>query len=176
MPLSRELVPRVVSFVQANRQHFANSGPAVSENYYSEAFWLAKAEELEQAECAGTSLHRWLVLREDRARVIGKCAISAIQRGPFQAAYLGYGLDEAHVGSGYMTEALGAFIEHMFGVANLHHIMANYMPSNARSEAVLTRLGFVREGIAKDYLYIAGRWEDHVLTSLVNPDWKPVEN
>jgi ribosomal-protein-alanine N-acetyltransferase len=29
------------------------------------------------------------------------------------------------------------------------------------------------EGYARDYLLINGRWEDHVLTGIVNPDWKP---
>ncbi len=29
-------------------------------------------------------------------------------------------------------------------------------------------LGFVKEGIARDYLCINGKWEDHVLTSLIN--------
>jgi ribosomal-protein-alanine N-acetyltransferase len=53
----------------------------------------------------------------------------------------------------------------------MHRIMASYMPRNARSEAVLERLGFQKEGFAKDYLLINGKWEDHNLTSLVNPDW-----
>ena len=46
--------------------------------------------------------------------------------------------------------------------------MANYMPSNKRSGQLLDRLGFQKEGVAKSYLKIAGKWEDHVLTSLVN--------
>ena len=49
--------------------------------------------------------------------------------------------------------------------------MANYVPRNTRSAAVLERLGFTIEGEAKDYLYINGVWEDHVLTSLTNQDW-----
>ena len=47
--------------------------------------------------------------------------------------------------------------------------MANYLPSNTRSEALLERLGFEREGYAKSYLQIGGRWRDHVLTAKVNP-------
>lgn len=47
--------------------------------------------------------------------------------------------------------------------------MANYMPANARSAAVLQRLGFTIEGTARDYLFLAGAWQDHVLTSLTNP-------
>lgn len=42
------------------------------------------------------------------------------------------------------------------------------MPRNERSPRVLERCGFVREGFARAYLKIAGRWEDHVLTALVN--------
>ncbi|MGL5537110.1 MAG: 30S ribosomal protein S5 alanine N-acetyltransferase, partial [Aeromonas veronii] len=35
--------------------------------------------------------------------------------------------------------------------------------------ALLERLGFEREGFARAYLMINGRWEDHILTSLINP-------
>ena len=51
--------------------------------------------------------------------------------------------------------------------------MANYMPDNLRSAALLKRLGFEVEGLAKNYLYINGQWRDHVLTSLTNADWNP---
>ncbi|WP_294033064.1 hypothetical protein [uncultured Moraxella sp.] len=42
------------------------------------------------------------------------------------------------------------------------------MPDNHKSAKVLARLGFVKEGYAKAYLQIAGRWQDHVLTALTN--------
>jgi ribosomal-protein-alanine N-acetyltransferase len=48
--------------------------------------------------------------------------------------------------------------------------MANYMPENERSANLLKKLGFEREGFARSYLKIAGRWRDHVLNSLLNPD------
>jgi ribosomal-protein-alanine N-acetyltransferase len=50
--------------------------------------------------------------------------------------------------------------------------MANYMPHNERSKNVLKRLGFVQEGYAKEYLLINGQWQDHILTSITNPQWK----
>jgi ribosomal-protein-alanine N-acetyltransferase len=46
------------------------------------------------------------------------------------------------------------------------------MPRNQRSGNLLKRLGFVVEGYARDYLLINDRWEDHILTSLTNPDWQ----
>jgi ribosomal-protein-alanine N-acetyltransferase len=50
--------------------------------------------------------------------------------------------------------------------------MANYIPCNERSARVLKRLGFEVEGYARDYLFLAGNWQDHVLTSLINPSWR----
>lgn len=50
--------------------------------------------------------------------------------------------------------------------------MANYMPHNRRSGNVLKSLGFNIEGYARDYLYINGYWEDHILTSLTNKNWE----
>ena len=48
--------------------------------------------------------------------------------------------------------------------------MANHMLANKRSEALLQSLGFKREGVTKSYILINGKWEDHVLNSLINPD------
>jgi len=46
--------------------------------------------------------------------------------------------------------------------------MAGYLPHNERSGKLLDRLGFEKEGLARKYLKINGRWEDHLLTSLIN--------
>jgi len=100
--------------------------------------------------------------------VIGTANLTQIFRGPFWAAYLGYGLEEAHRGQGYMTEALREIVRYAFEELRLHRLMANYQPHNEASARVLERLGFVREGKAADYLFIDGAWRDHVLTSLTN--------
>jgi ribosomal-protein-alanine N-acetyltransferase len=102
--------------------------------------------------------------------VLGTVNFTQIFRGAFQACYLGYSLDHRLEGRGLMHEAVGAAIRHVFDVLKLHRIMVNYVPSNERSATLARRLGFVPEGIARDYLYIDGAWRDHVLTALTNPD------
>jgi ribosomal-protein-alanine N-acetyltransferase len=72
-----------------------------------------------------------------------------------------------------MREALQAGNAFMFSGRRVHRIMANHAPDNGRSAALLARLGFEREGIARDYLFINGAWRDHVLTSLTNPEFDP---
>jgi ribosomal-protein-alanine N-acetyltransferase len=71
-----------------------------------------------------------------------------------------------------MTEAVGRGIEFAFREKNIHRIMANYVPQNLKSGRVLSRLGFVVEGYARNYLFLNGRWQDHVMTSLTNSNWR----
>lgn len=105
--------------------------------------------------------------------VIGMCNYTQIFRGFFQACYLGYKIDKVCEGKGLMKEALLTSLDYVFNVAHIHRVMANYVPSNLRSAKVLNSLGFEIEGHAKQYLLINNRWEDHVLTSKINPSWKP---
>ncbi len=118
---------------------------------------------------------RFLVFLKDHpeGEIIGFCNFTQIFRGPFQACYLGYHIDAAHEGKGLMSEAVTRGIRYMFEEEKLHRIMANYMPSNTRSAQLLCKLGFKIEGLAEQYLLINGQWEDHVLTSLIHPDWQP---
>ena len=101
--------------------------------------------------------------------MLAACNFTNIVRGIFQACHLGFSVDHALQGQGLMYEVAQVGITYMFDTQGLHRIMANHLPSNVRSEQLLRRLGFVREGHARAYLKIAGQWEDHVLNALVNP-------
>lgn len=118
--------------------------------------------------------YSFAIAREDadnqNIRIIGWLTFSNIVRGVFQACHLGYKLSERAQNHGYMTEAVRAGIDFAFGTLRLHRIMANYLPHNTRSSALLSRLGFKREGYAEAYLFINGKWQDHILTALVNPE------
>ena len=105
--------------------------------------------------------------------IIGTANYTNVVRGALHACHLGYQVARSHEGLGLMHEALLACNAWVFRDWRLHRIMANYIPHNGRSARLLERLGFTREGMAKDYLYIDGEWKDHVLTALVNPDFDP---
>jgi ribosomal-protein-alanine N-acetyltransferase len=47
-------------------------------------------------------------------------------------------------------------------------------PENLRSVALLQRLGFDDEGLAREYLYIDGAWRDHRLFALRNAEFRGV--
>jgi ribosomal-protein-alanine N-acetyltransferase len=165
----------MVRFLQDNFSgHLARWSPPPAQAFFTEAFWaerLALCEEELQADRSAR-----FVLQEkgpEHGAIIGTCNYTNIVRGAFHACHLGYQIARTHEGKGLMAEALRATNGFMFDVMRLHRIMANYRPDNARSGKLLDRLGFVREGIARDYLFIDGAWCDHVLTSLVNPAFDP---
>ena len=166
--LDPDQAPLESAFYQRNQRHLAPWSPIRTTDYFSTAQIRRRLEIQASAFEAGLAVHMAL-LTLDGEQMIGACNFSGIIRGAFQACYLGYHIDEAHQGKGLMQEALEAAIAYMFDTQSLHRIMANYIPGNERSARLLERLGFEREGYAKAYLNIAGRWQDHVLTARVNP-------
>lgn len=112
----------------------------------------------------------WLFRADEPERIIGSVALSNIVRGAFQSCHLGYRLDQAEQGKGYMTEAVREVIACAFQQLSLHRIEANIMPRNRASLKVTEKLGFYHEGLAKSYLKINGKWEDHIHMVLLNED------
>lgn len=102
--------------------------------------------------------------------LVGGVTLTNVRRGVTQAATLGYWLGAPYVGRGLMHDALSALVPFAFDVLRLHRIEAAVMPCNAASLRTLGRLGFCREGLARRYLKIAGRWEDHILFALLAED------
>jgi ribosomal-protein-alanine N-acetyltransferase len=161
----------VARFLTENFEgHLDRWSPPATSAFFTEAFWRERLAIAVEEYHAGRAAR--FVLQApgpESGPVVGTCNYTNIVRGPFLACHLGYQIARSHEGKGLMAEALVATNDFMFRELHLHRIMANYRPENVRSGRLLDRLGFAREGIAKDYLFIDGAWRDHVLTALVNP-------
>ena len=169
LPAQPALAPAWLEYYQRNRAHFAPTDPVHPPDFYTLGFAESALARMAAGAIAGDQVSFALTWREVPDRIIGTCRFTQIARGAFQSCMLGYGLDADCQGQGLMTEALRAAIAHMFDARRLHRIQANHLPENERSARVLQRLGFVREGLAPRYLFIAGAWRDHVLNALINP-------
>ena len=151
--------------------HLDRWSPPATSAFFSEAFWRDRLGAAVDEFATGRAV-RFMLQAKDAAlegEILGTCNYTNIVRGPFLACHLGYQIARSLEGRGLMTEALRATNAYMFDRLRMHRIMANYRPENDRSRQLLERLGFVREGVARDYLFIDGAWRDHVLTALVNP-------
>ena len=164
-----EMSARLLAYAIDNQKHLAPWSPPRPDDYYTDRYWQDRLRLARDEFTRGESLRLVLFMRDGPPEdVVGECNFTSIVRGPFQACYLGYSLDHRAEGRGLMSEALRAAIAYVFSDLKLHRVMANYMPANERSARVLRRLGFTVEGYARDYLFIAGQWRDHILTSLTN--------
>ncbi|MGH9279864.1 MAG: GNAT family N-acetyltransferase [Acidimicrobiales bacterium] len=97
--------------------------------------------------------------------------LSGVQRGPFQNAYVGYWIDHAQAGNGYVPEALVVAARFAFEDLNLHRLQVAIIPRNAASRRVVEKLGLREEGIAERYLSINGAWEDHIRYAITVEEW-----
>lgn len=157
----------------ANREHLKEWEPKREDAFFTEAGWTQRLIKLNELHRMGLGYYI-LIIDKQSNEMLGTVSFSNLSRFPFHACSIGYSLANEAQGRGVMTRAVKLAVNYMFTIQNMHRIMASYMPRNKRSESVLQRVGFVKEGFAKDYLLINGEWEDHNLTALVNPEWKDI--
>lgn len=154
------------AFYQKNKQHLQLWEPLRTHNYHSESQWHTRLLALEENQSIGDAM---LFVASQNNKVIATFALTNIVRGYFQACNMGFNVDVSFQGQGFMSRLCLHAIDYAFSSLGLHRIMANYMPDNERCARLLDRLGFSKEGLAKQYLEINGKWQDHVLSALLNP-------
>ncbi len=111
----------------------------------------------------------FFVFRAEGA-LVGGVTVSQIRRGVSQTCSLGYWMGRRHAGHGYMTAAVTLVAPFVFETLKLRRIEAACLPHNAASIRLLEKTGFRREGLAREYLCIDGRWQDHLLYALLRSD------
>ena len=81
----------------------------------------------------------FLIVLKENSHVIGSIDFKYVPKGG--ATEVGYGMNPSYTGHGYMTEALGAFLE--FGKKlGIRTVRADTKPDNIKSQNVLKRCGF----------------------------------
>lgn len=154
----------LTTYQNENREHLAKWEPARTEAYFSLAETKKQIHKSVQKFKSGNTIS-FVSFNKSKTEIIGLCIFSDIVYSAASTCYLGYSLSQRAQGKGLMFEMLQATIKYMFEQYHLKQIMASYMPENIRSENLLVKLGFEKEGVAKAYLQIAGQWEDHILMS-----------
>lgn len=105
----------------------------------------------------------FFIFTGDGRTFLGGITLSNVRRGVAQMATLGYWIGAPFARQGYMTRALRLTLPFAFEHLQLHRVEAACLPDNHASITLLMRNGFAREGLARRYLKINGRWQDHLL-------------
>ncbi len=104
--------------------------------------------------------------------VAGEVNLNNIVRGALQCGTIGYWIDRARAGNGYVAEAVVVLARFAFEELHLHRLEICIVPRNANSRRVMEKLRIREEGIALRYLEINGAWEDHVRYAITVEEWQ----
>lgn len=158
LPAAPGLAPAVLDYYLRNAAFLAPFEPERPAGFYTAEHHARELAADVQRAAQGTGVRFYLALKDVPGRVIGSVALNNIVRGAFQSCFLGYKLDGALCGRGYMTQAVEACTRFAFGPAALHRVEANVLPRNTASLRVLEKCGYRPEGLARRYLRINGAW------------------
>lgn len=75
--------------------------------------------------------------------------------------------DKKYWGKGYAREALTKAIEYMFNERNIHRIQANVLESNEQSLKMHKKCGYKIEGLLRNAVFKAGRYQNQYVLSLL---------
>jgi ribosomal-protein-alanine N-acetyltransferase len=151
-----------------NRANLAPFEPDRPDDYYTEEGQRAVLTRLLRDHEHGLGVPH-VILDRDGA-VAGRITLNTIVLGAFRSCSMGYWVDAARRGQGLATGAVAALKDLAFDELGLHRIEAGTLLHNVASQQVLRHNGFVPFGVARDYLHIGGRWQDHVLFQVLSTD------
>ena len=112
--------------------------------------------------------HTLFIFEPTTGSLMGGMTLGNVRRGVSQSATLGYWMGQPFAGRGIMTKAVRVMKVFAFEKLGLRRIEAGCIPNNIASIRVLEANGFEREGYAREYLCIAGVWQDHFLYACLN--------
>lgn len=113
---------------------------------------------------------QFVVVDKATEKAIGTCLLFRHDEGSARAE-LGFVLGRKYWGGGYMSEALTALIDCAFENMGMRRLEAEANPRNSASGKLLRRLGFVREGLARQRWVSKGTPHDVESYGLLHDDW-----
>lgn len=120
----------------------------------------------------GTAYAFFIIDRETED-LLGGITLSNLRRGVTQSGTIGYWMGLPYVRRGHMSEAVHLVLDFAFDTLGLHRVEAACLVHNEASRGLLLKAGFSEEGLARQYLCIDGRWQDHRTFGILRSDPRP---
>jgi RimJ/RimL family protein N-acetyltransferase len=138
---------------------------------YSEEHALLDIRKFNEQFQAGVGAYFVIALRETPSLLIGCVLLKQINRRDEQAE-LGYWINEAESGKGYVTEAARAVLQYGFNALHLNRISACHMTRNPASGRVLERIGMKQEGRLRQAAKKWGIFEDLLVWAILRDEFR----
>lgn len=113
----------------------------------------------------------FLLSEKTTNKIIGRCGLHNWNKD-HNRAEIGYNIsDENFKRKGFMSEAVNAIIDYGFNKLNLHRIEALVGSNNIPSLKIIENHFFTKEGLLRKHYYVADKYEDSVLFSLLYEEY-----
>lgn len=106
----------------------------------------------------------------EHGRIVGVVGFHGID-WQHRCTSLGYWLAESEQGRGVMLEAVREMVTHALRTWGLHRVEIRASVENARSRALIERLGFHYEGTARQAFLLADGYHDDAVYSMLADEW-----
>lgn len=124
---------------------------------------------------ASGELSKWGVALNADDRLVGMCGFNEWSPA-HRWAELAYDLAPAHWGTGLMDEAVAAVLDWAFRQNRVDRVHAYVRVDNRRSQRLLERGGFAREGCLRSFRECRGRRHDFFVYGLLRSEWATRQN
>lgn len=114
---------------------------------------------------------KWALATPADDGLVGTCDFNELSSNQGWAE-LAYDLARSYWGRGIIAQAVEACLGWAFGQLEFNRVHAFVMVGNARSERVLERARFTREGCLRDYRMCRGQPRDYSVFSILRSEWE----
>jgi RimJ/RimL family protein N-acetyltransferase/catechol 2,3-dioxygenase-like lactoylglutathione lyase family enzyme len=115
-------------------------------------------------------IHTFAVIEQGTGHLIGSCGLEPCD-GTGRHYVFGYCLNRHWWGRGFGQEAADALVQFGFDRLQAHRLWAHVFLGNAASVRILEGLGFRREGLALQSLYLRNAWHDILTFGQLRSEW-----
>jgi len=164
--VKKEDLPAFAAWFEDTRfARMLDSLPAYAKQPESWEKWLKEVSK-------GKESFTFAIRLPDKPEIIGFVELEDIQWN-HGTGWLAIGLGkETHQGQGYGREAMHLILRYGFHELNLHKIQLTVFSYNERAKKLYESLGFVPEGVYREFLYRDGVRHDMLLYGLLRREWK----
>lgn len=159
--------PLVLDYLSRNSTDFEPYERKYAENYYSLDYQTASLSAERQLLLQGRGVRFYIFLKDNPDFIIGNVSFAYLNEDQGHRATIGYRMDRDYRQNGYAFEAVSFLLPIISKEYHLKRIEADILPDNEPSIALIKKLGFEYEGIARKSHEVAGLEQDHLRFSLI---------
>ena len=158
-PIIREDTPLIVRW---------RNTPSVRENFiFREPFTEEMHNRWLDTKVASGEVIQYIIVDKSENKPVGSIYFRDVDRQHRSAEYGLFIGEESARGRGLGTEAIRMFINFGFEDIGLHRISMRVLPGNEASIRSNEKVGFVREGVFKDMVYLDGEYRDVIFMAKI---------